>query len=208
MILSKLATVQHVGIATAVLAIGYAVVFVLPNMGMIALLDTLNFVSAFSAVILSLGGAVFLFDLYTNRLFETFVARYGLMVAFMLAAAGSVVTLVYSEIFGFLPCVLCWYQRIFLYPQAIMLGVALYTKDRMIPLYGIALSIPGLLIALYHHYHQMGGELMSGLITCSAAGGDCAERTFIEFGFVTFPLMAAALFFFLLALYLYLYRIR
>jgi disulfide bond formation protein DsbB len=116
-------------------------------------------------------------------------------------------TLIYSEVFGFIPCGLCWLERIFLYPQVILLGVALATKDKVVSKYGIALSIPGMLVSLYQHYLQMGG---AEFITCPVigAGADCAERILFEFGFMTFPLMSAFLFAFLIALYLYILKTR
>ena len=116
-------------------------------------------------------------------------------------------TLVYSEIFGFIPCGLCWLQRVFLYPQTLLLAVALYRKDKTVALYGIALSIPGVFVSLYQHYLQMGGI---EFITCpvTGVGADCAERILFEFGFMTFPLMSTFLFTFLIALYWYLWKTK
>ena len=73
--------------------------------------------------------------------------------------------------------------------------------------YGIVLSAVGLVISLYHHYIQMGG---SEFVKCPAAGvgADCAKRFFFEFGFITFPFMSAILFAFLIALYMYILKVR
>jgi disulfide bond formation protein DsbB len=95
-----------------------------------------------------------------------------------------------------------------LYPQVIILGTALYIKDKTYAsVYGIILSVFGLIISLYHHYLQMGG---SQVIKCPAAGveADCAKRFFFEFDFMTFPLMSGILFLFLIVLYTYILKTR
>lgn len=166
-------------------------------------LEVLNFIIALGGVVLFFGAVVCAFDLYgKNKTLEKLVSAYGLSVAFVLTLAGSVMTLVYSEIFGFIPCGLCWLQRVFLYPQVFLLGVALYTKDKNVAKYGIALSIPGIIISLYQHYLQMGG---AEFVTCPTTGdgADCSERILFEFGFMTFPLVSTALFVFLVVLYVY-----
>lgn len=123
----------------------------------------------------------------------------GLQIAGLAALVGSGLTLLYSEVFGFLPCGLCWLQRVFLYPQVFLLAVALVKKDAKVGDYIIALSIPGFLIALYQHFIQMGGN---NFLPCPATPGavDCGKRLIFELGYITFPLMAATLFAFLITL--------
>jgi disulfide bond formation protein DsbB len=168
-------------------------------------LQTLNFFVALGGIALLLGAAVLAFDLYTNRVFLPFVGRYGVQLAFFLALAGSAMTLVYSEVFGLVPCGLCWLQRVFLYPQVFVLATGMYRKDRTAPLYALVLCVPGILVALYQHYLQLGGTEVIG---CPTSGGDCAARYLFEFGFVTFPLVSAGLFLFLLVLCFYALRTR
>lgn len=165
---------------------------------------TMNLLLAFGGLMLLSNTVVLAYDLYTNRSFAAYVRKYGIVGAFALAGAGSALTLVYSEIFGFVPCGLCWLQRVFLYPQMFILGTALVTKDRTVALYGIVLSIPGLLVSLYQHYLQMGG---TELIDCPAAAGDCTKQIMLEFGFMTFPLLSASLFAFLIVLFWYIRKI-
>jgi disulfide bond formation protein DsbB len=122
-----------------------------------------------------------------NSFFQT-AAAYALPAAFLLALGSTVMSLVYSEIFGFIPCGLCWMQRVFLYPQVILLGMAWWKKDSRIADYIIALSLLGALYALDQHFLQMG--ISSGL-PCPASGdGDCAKRILFEFNYITFPLMS------------------
>lgn len=169
--------------------------------------QVLNYWLSLGTVLLQVA-TVALFALYLLRgqlpAFSWAVAllrRWGLWMAFVLAGAGSALTLFYSEILGFAPCGLCWLQRVFLYPQVVLFAIAAWRRDTSIALYAIVLSVFGALVALYQHYLQMGGN---ALIPCPATpGADCAARFLFEFGYVTFPLMAATLFAFLIALLLF-----
>ncbi|MDP3799877.1 MAG: disulfide bond formation protein B [bacterium] len=105
----------------------------------------------------------------------------------LLVVLGGVIgSLFYSEIAGYIPCELCWWGRIFLYPQLIILSVALIKKDIAVTKYIKALSIAGLIITGYHSLLQMG--LVPSII-CGATSVSCAQRYFINFGYVTLPLM-------------------
>lgn len=97
-------------------------------------------------------------------------------------------SLFYSEIASFTPCVLCWYQRIFMYPIPILLGVGIFFKDN-IRKSVIVISTIGGLIALYHYVVQM-----STIVSCSVDGVDCSIRYLIGFGYITIPLMALTAF--------------
>lgn len=119
-------------------------------------------------------------------------------------------TLLYSEVFGFIPCSLCWLQRVALYPQILLSLIAWRIRDaRYFPVYGMAMSAFGFLIAVYQYIYQMIPTeiLKSGLMPCLADGSaDCAKKVMEVFGFVTFPFLSAVLFAFLIALYMHLRR--
>lgn len=173
---------------------------------MIETIQTTNYILALGGVIAIPVVAFLVYDLRTRQLLRVFVVKFGLAIALVTTFMSTVLTLIYSEVFGIIPCGLCWLERIALYPQVLLLAVALYYKDTFMPRYGIALSVLGLVVSLYHHYIQMGGNQF---IKCPAAGTvDCAKRFIFEFGFVTFPFMAAVLFAFLIALYVYLLKTR
>lgn len=140
--------------------------------------------------ILLLGAIIF------KREYVARIAPYVLPVGFVVTFAAAVLTLVYSEIFGLAPCGLCWLERVFLYPMPILIGIALWTRDSSVSKYLLGLGIPGAVIALYHHYLQVGGV---GVLPCPAAPGaaDCAQRFIFEFGYMTFPLMAFSVFVFM-----------
>lgn len=153
----------------------------------------LNFILALGTILMQLVIALLLF-LYLFKKDSpvlTLIGKYGIHLVFLLSLGGVVLSLTYSEIFGFVPCGLCWLQRIFLYPQLILSGVALVKKERHVADYLISLSVVGIVIALYQHYLQMGG---ADLINCPAAAGDCAKRILFEFGYITFPLMSFTVF--------------
>src|SRR3990167_10964641 len=92
--------------------------------------------------------------------------------AVLIATLGS---LTYSEIIGYEPCKLCWIQRILMYPQVILLGMALLKKDYKIADYGLVLAAMGGFFSLYHGYIYYGG---SSILPCSASGlaASCAAR--------------------------------
>ncbi len=172
---------------------------------MSAVVQNLNYILAIGGILTLLISSVLVFDLATSRIFKSILSRWGIFLGFIFALGSSAMTLVYSEVLGFVPCGLCWLERVFLYPQVFILGMALFYKEKIAARYGLMLSIPGLVISLYHHYLQMGG---SQFVACPTSGGDCAKRILFEFGFVTFPLLASFLFLFLIVLYIYILKTR
>jgi hypothetical protein len=103
----------------------------------------------------------------------------------LVATAGS---LYYSEVVGFVPCILCWYQRIAMYPLVLVLGVGVLRKDVNAWSYGLPLSVVGLAIALYHVTIQFRPALDVG---ACGTGVPCTARYLAIFGFVSLPVMAA-----------------
>ena len=128
-----------------------------------------------------------------------FIKTRALLLAFFVALAGTLGSLFYSEVAGYEPCRLCWYQRIFLYPNVILLGLALYKKDKGIIPYGITLSIVGGAIAFYHYLIQRG---IAPELPCSAVGysTSCAQIFVMSYGYITIPLMALTAFVFILSI--------
>jgi len=116
-----------------------------------------------------------------------------LLFSFIVALMATSGSLFYSEIMGYDPCKLCWFQRIFMYPQVILWGLALIKKDQKIVDYGLTLSILGALIAAYHYLLQIG---LAPSIDCGAVGyaAQCSQRFVMEFGYITIPLMALTAF--------------
>ena len=168
-------------------------------------IDSLNFLVALGTVGMQVL-AVVLFALYFLRNdpkfspIAAFVSRWGLWFSVLLTFVSVVMSLVYSEYFGLIPCSLCWFQRIFLYPQLFLFLMAAWKKDSYIADYSIVLSVFGGAIALYQHYIQMVGE---SPLPCPAGGGDCVKRFLFEFGYITFPLVAFSAFALLIVVMLF-----
>lgn len=130
-----------------------------------------------------------------------FLGHYAILFSFVIAFVSVASSLFYSEIAGFAPCVLCWWQRIFLYPQAVILFVALLKKDWGVRKYALTLSGLGSFVSIYHTYLQFGGEPPT---PCSAAGGvSCQFVYFLEYGYVTIPTMALTSFALIILLMLF-----
>lgn len=128
-----------------------------------------------------------------------FISENVLPFGFFATLGGALMSLFYSEYLFYAPCSLCWYQRIFLYSQIFLFGLAWYKKDRNILPYSLLLSVVGLIIAIDHHILQIGYNVLAPCSTAPFAV-DCSKPSFIEFGFVTFPLMSVVLFGFLIVM--------
>ncbi|WP_062048338.1 disulfide oxidoreductase [Bacillus sp. JCM 19034] len=102
----------------------------------------------------------------------------------LIATAGS---LYFSEIVGYIPCELCWYQRIFMYPLVIILGVAVVKKDVKQALYSAIFSSIGVVIALYHYLVQK-VPAMSQLDSCGLV--PCTGQYINWLGFITIPFLS------------------
>jgi len=171
-------------------------------------LYTLNFILASGGLVLlviTIGLYVDYF-FYQSRFFRRWLSPYVWPIIMMTTTGGVALTLLYSEYFGFIPCSLCWLQRIALYPQALLSIVAFKMKDAVYyPLYGIALSMFGFLVAVYQYIYQLIPKeiLEAGALPCLADGSaDCGTKVIDAFGFVTFPFLSAVMFMFLIMLYL------
>lgn len=102
----------------------------------------------------------------------------------LVASAGS---LYFSEVAGYVPCAMCWYQRIAMYPLVVVVGVAALRSDRRVWQTAIPVATVGALISIWHiaveRNPRLGGEV------CDPAA-PCAVRWVEEFGFLTLPTMA------------------
>ncbi|MBS3055777.1 MAG: disulfide bond formation protein B [Candidatus Aenigmarchaeota archaeon] len=122
-----------------------------------------------------------------------FLDKHGILFAFVVALVAMTGSLTYSEIIGYEPCKLCWFQRILMYPQVALFGLALLKKDRSIRDYSILLSSLGVLIATYHYALQMG---VAPVTSCSAVGSSvsCSQIFTMQFGYITIPMMSLTAF--------------
>jgi disulfide bond formation protein DsbB len=120
-----------------------------------------------------------------------FIGKHGVLLGAIVALVAMIGSLSYSDIVGYEPCHLCWYQRIFMYSQVFLLGIAA-RKDgahrRIVSYYGLLFSTIGALIAFAHYLLQQGIIDFS----CAAVGYSvsCAKVFTMNLGYITIPLMA------------------
>lgn len=119
----------------------------------------------------------------------------------LLALVGS---LYFSEIKGFVPCELCWIQRIFMYPLVIIYGVAAVKKDLKIALPGLILSGVGMFVSAYHYLIQKWPPLQDSGNACGIV--PCNVEYINYFGFITIPFLAAIAFIVIFVLHMVLLK--
>jgi len=119
-----------------------------------------------------------------------FFSKNAIKFTFVVALVATLGSLFYSNYAGFDPCSLCWFQRIFMYPEVILLGLAIIKKDEKIIDYSLALSLIGLVISIYHNNIIIKG-LHSTFCTISEP---CTINYVLEYGYITIPMMALTAF--------------
>jgi len=117
------------------------------------------------------------------------VEGYELWLAFVVAAIATGGSLFFSEIAHFVPCELCWYQRICMYPLSITTLLAALANDERIARYLLPLPLAGAGVAIYHLLVENGVVAQATSCLISAPGG-CGVKWINEFGYVTIPTLA------------------
>ena len=112
----------------------------------------------------------------------------GVWLAFFVAAAATLGSLYFSEIADYVPCRLCWFQRIAMYPLTVVLLVGAIRKDRAVRWYAGPLAIIGAAIAGWHTLIEWRPQLDNG--QCELTGPSCTYVWFREFGFISLATMA------------------
>lgn len=138
----------------------------------------------------------FLFKNKINNKIKYFFKKNGLFLAFIFSLLATAGSLLYSEYALYSPCKLCWYQRIFMYPQVVILAIAVWKKHFSVKLYSIALSIIGSLIAIYHYLTQRFPDFI--ITKCAIGEVDCSFNYGFDYGYITIPIMALTAFIFII----------
>ncbi|MDD2844824.1 MAG: disulfide bond formation protein B [Rhodoferax sp.] len=108
--------------------------------------------------------------------------------AWLVATTATLGALFMSEIMGFAPCVLCWWQRIFMFPLVLVLALGLFPFDAKVLRYALPLAAIGLLVAGFHVLLTI-GIIPETLAPCRD-GIPCKTLQIEWFGFVTIPLLS------------------
>ena len=114
---------------------------------------------------------------------------YELWLAFVVTAIATGGSLFFSEIAGFVPCELCWYQRICMYPLSLLTLLMALRADYRAARYLLPFPVVGAGIAIYHLLVENGVVAQSQACLVSAPGG-CATKWIDEFGYMTIPTLA------------------
>lgn len=120
------------------------------------------------------------------------LSSYLLYFAWVVSVIATLGSLYFSEIRGFIPCELCWYQRILMYPLSVILGIAAYNNDLRIKKYILPLSIIGICVSLYHYLLQ---KVPGFALAKPCVQGVPCDMMYINwFGFITIPFLALVAF--------------
>lgn len=111
-----------------------------------------------------------------------------LFLCWLLAGISTMGSLFFSNVMEYAPCVLCWYQRICLFPLVIILAAGLFPFDQKVTRYALPLAVLGWLTALYHNL-LYSGIIPKNLQPCSQ-GVSCTEEYLNLLGFITIPMLS------------------
>jgi disulfide bond formation protein DsbB len=118
-----------------------------------------------------------------------------LYLAWVIALLSIVGSLFFSEVMQLPPCVLCWYQRIAMYPLVLIIGTGIVLRDKRMKIYALPLALIGLVVAVYHNLIYYG--FIPESITPCTEGVPCNAVQIELLGFITIPLMGLAAFAFI-----------
>jgi disulfide bond formation protein DsbB len=117
---------------------------------------------------------------------QNLISENYIILILIISAVATVGSLTFSIVLGFAPCELCWYQRIFMYPQVVVSFLALLMNDIKAKYYLLTLSIIGILISSYHNLLQF----FPNKFQCSDEVVHCSTKQFAFAGYITIPVMA------------------
>jgi len=172
-------------------------------------ITTIHYLNLFlgaGAIVLQILAVIALFLLFftskgslKRNIFLNFIEKHFLIIGFLVSFFASFFSLVYSEIINFLPCQLCWFQRIFLFPQVFLFGIALWKKDKSVIKYSTILLCIGFAISIYQNLKYYFSDISN--LPCDASGVSCYQHLISEFnGYISIPMLALTSFFVLLVI--------
>lgn len=123
-----------------------------------------------------------------------------LFLCWLLVTGSTMGSIFFSHVMEFAPCVLCWYQRICLFPLVLIIGVGLFPVDKKVVKFALPLALAGWLTALYHSL-LYSGIIPESIQPCSQ-GVSCTEEYINLFGWITIPMLSLFSFSLIIALLL------
>jgi len=143
------------------------------------------------------GQALVVILIFFWRRLRSVLWGYELWAAFLVAAIATGGSLFFSEIAGFVPCELCWYQRICMYPLSLLTLFAAAHNDYRVARYLLPLPVVGSGVSVYHLLIENGAVREPS--ACRVGGAGCAVKWINEFGYITIPTLALTAFLLLIA---------
>lgn len=156
--------------------------------GYIWFFATITLIGQIISVIL-LGILIFSKNKSVKKINKTIVDNYVSLVL-IVSTVATVASLGFSLLLNFAPCQFCWYQRILMYPQALIAFVALMTNDLKVKKFFIPLSLIGIALATYHTLMQ----IFPDALECNDEVAKCSAKEFAEYGYITIPVMSLTAF--------------
>jgi len=149
-----------------------------------------NFVTILTIVALVAAVGLLVYRLIAGREAATgLLGNNALWLAWIVALVCTAGSLIYSEVIHYVPCRLCWFQRIGMYPLAVILLVGAIRREAIVKYYGLPLALGGLAVSIYHNVIQF----FPGLEGNSCDPNNPCSRRYVEmFGFLDIPFMAGA----------------
>ena len=127
-----------------------------------------------------------------------------ILLSFIISLTATLGSLFFSEIMQFVPCSMCWYQRIFMYPLVFIFLINLLYPDDKIFKYTFIIILIGLTFSIYHNL-LMFGIISEDMVPC-VQGVPCSTIYLDWFGFITIPLLSFVAYFLLFILQLMIYK--
>jgi len=148
-----------------------------------------NFLAILSLVALLAAAGLVAYRIAKGPEAATVLGVNAVWLAWIVALVCTAGSLIYSEVIHFVPCRLCWYQRIAMYPLAVILLVGAIRREALVKIYALPLALGGLVISIYHYLIQVNPSLEGG--SCDPTI-PCSSRYVEVFGFISIPFMAGA----------------
>ncbi len=109
--------------------------------------------------------------------------------SWLIATASTLGSLFFSEVMELVPCVLCWYQRIFMFPLVLVLLTGLILSDKRVVNYALPIVIVGFLIAVYHCL-LFYGLIPESLQPCGQGASCSDEKNMVLLGWMPIPILS------------------
>jgi disulfide bond formation protein DsbB len=148
-----------------------------------------NFFGILAVLCLVASAGLLIYRLAKGPEAAAFLGDSAIWLAFVVALVATVGSLIYSEVIHFVPCRLCWFQRIAMYPLAVILLVGAIRREAVVKYYALPLALIGLAVSIYHNVVQFFPSLEGG--SCDPLN-PCSARSVAVFGFMDLPFMAGA----------------